>query len=485
MSRKITALGAALATILTGAAAANAQTGSSGTVAAPSVELEKAFTAENINLLCEDGLARPTAVLGELAKNHSLNLFALPRRTEVLNRSIPDNAEARAVAWLIAIGDISAERAAARPISMPAAQHQALTAIRDEFARYLRDLRAAGPVQLYRAEGPAFSNDAVGDNAMLGAFFSETLGWGAAPVRILCQAPPVATITTASRGDSDRIPPAGPPIRPALRGKIDDLAVARGSSAYESASNATIAYTDNEEKGEQTIAVEATLGLGVNLTANDAIYGFVNYVQSETETRAADDDDESKDVQAASVGALYRRSQPLFNSRLFGTLGLTGYYTYDIENDAELVRGRLFLSDIAFNLPDQPITCGGAQVLVGRLLFNCRLGVFAEGGYILDAGRSVDLADNGDDQYFGAGFNARLALTLPSISLLSPLTLSAEFRYMEILTGSLNDPERLTLRADYKIAASNVSIGYSFEDGSNFETFQLEEVHKVTVGIRF
>jgi hypothetical protein len=236
-------------------------------------------------------------------------------------------------------------------------------------------------------------------------------------------------------------------------------------------------------KGEENVAIEAVIGLGHSWTRTDSIFGFLHYVQSASETDVVGDDDDAKDIRALSPGLLYRRSLGAPASPIYGTLGLTAYPTFDFAQDSEILRGRLFLSDIAFNAPSGPI-CNITQ-RAGPFYWNCRVSVFAEYAYVLDAGRSTDLATLDDDQYFGLGSEAGLTLSLFRVPALAPLQLSVDYRYMGIVSGTLDDPHRLTVSLSYKIPASNISISLSHIRGDNFETFQPERLTKFAIGFRY
>jgi hypothetical protein len=56
---------------------------------------------------------------------------------------------------------------------------------------------------------------------------------------------------------------------------------------------------------------------------------------------------------------------------------------------------------------------------------------------------------------------------------------------MAIVSGGASDPSRFTLSFDYKIPKSNLTTGLSRVRGENFETFQHEDVTKVTVGYKY
>jgi hypothetical protein len=56
---------------------------------------------------------------------------------------------------------------------------------------------------------------------------------------------------------------------------------------------------------------------------------------------------------------------------------------------------------------------------------------------------------------------------------------------MAIVSGGASGPSRFTLSFDYKIPKSNLTIGLSRVRGENFETFQHEDVTKVTVGYKY
>ena len=69
--------------------------------------------------------------------------------------------------------------------------------------------------------------------------------------------------------------------------------------------------------------------------------------------------------------------------------------------------------------------------------------------------------------------------------ILKSFSLTAEYRYMAILSGQLNDPHRLSLALNYKLVDANLTFGIGYDVGSNFDTFQHEDVTKITVGYKY
>jgi hypothetical protein len=454
-------------------------------LAQPTKEFTDTFAAANRSQLCEGDNVRLDALLGELAKNFSINLFALPPPDAAPGAPVTT----RAVFWILATARTSPDEAAASGLTPK--QFQALNAIRVELADALLWLQSNPDGQAVRI-APGTSLVAPGDRASSDAFvaglFAPLTGARSAdPVRLTCAPastePAVQTATTASDGDT----PAKAVL--AIRGKIDDLAVPRFdpgattlSKAFEKASQASLAFTDNNEKGETTVAIEAVAGIGVQLTRRDSAFLFGHYVQSTTETDDPADDDDAKDIKAVSFGLLARRS--IYARNLFaGSLGVTVYPTFDLAQDARTARARLFLSDIAIDTGGQPLC--DFENDIGPLRFNCRLGVFAEVARVYDAGRSIDLATLDDDNYLGGGGELGLSLWLPSLDKLAPLVLSSEYRYMAILDGRLDDPHRWTIALSYTVPKSNLSISLSHVEGANFETFQYENLNKLSIGFKY
>jgi len=321
---------------------------------------------------------------------------------------------------------------------------------------------------------------------LLKAFFAPVLSPGGTPGLLRCASP-----RTEVASDHKKAAGEGSPMVIAVRGKIDDLAVPRydpggprkPGAAFKSASAASIALTDNHEKGEKSVAIDATVGIGRQLGRSDALFAFVRYSQNSSETRKAGDDDDSKDVRALSPGVLYRHNLEV-GKLLYATLGVTAYPTFDFAQHARTGRVRVFLDDIVLSRIGNGPLCGRAD-RIGGLEISCRAGIFAEGAHVWRAGTSTDLATLEDDEYLGVGGNLKLGVSLPESPALKSFSLTAEYRYMAILSGQLNDPHRLSLALNYKLVDANLTFGIGYDVGSNFDTFQHEDVTKITVGYKY
>ncbi|MDI1328282.1 MAG: hypothetical protein PSV23_15925 [Brevundimonas sp.] len=465
--------------------------------AIPDAKITAVFTPATRAFLCraDSPGVRVAPMLGELAKTYSLNPFALPPPPAAA-ASTP-TAEAAFAGWILASADLI--QAEAMEAGISATLHETLTQIRSGLVEYVQSIRGAAPSASFRA-GPeaGAAGTAAEQKLLLERLLAPVLGVATSQAVIECGPAPAPT-TPARDGPSSFGP--GPGSREAappggviaFRGRIDDLAVPRlapgaqtPGEAYKKASDATLAFTDNDQKGEESVAIEAVLGWGRNLTRTDSVFGFIHYVETSTETDASGDDDDSKDIRALSPGILFRHPIGPSNTPglIYGTLGVTAYPTYNFAQDSETLRARVFLNDISLDL-------GGAGPLcditgqVGPLQWTCRLGVSAEWTHVVEAGRSLDLATLDDDQFFGVGGEIALGLSLPDNEALAPFLLTAEYRYLGIVSGGLDDPDRLSISLTYKVPKSNVSIGLTRIDGVNFETLQPEEQTKVSVGFRY
>lgn len=455
-------------------------------VSPPDPRVVSAFTAETQRFVCQQGIVVIPPLLGEIAKNFSINPHALPPLPDLTQlpslRGVaePETADARFAAWIVGVSDLSQRQAADAGVARAA--YEALGAIRLALSDYLLSLHQSGDRPYRIAAGEIGPDD---DRAvLLLRFFAPVLhSADARALELACILSPSAATQAREQGRG-RTEPL-PPVMLAVRGRIDDLAVMRldgsqVSEAFKKTSDATLAYTDNRERGEQSVASSAVVGVGHAVTPNDLLVGFIHYTQSTTE-RDAGDADTSKDVRALSPGILWRRSHRM--GSVASTLGATVYPTFDFAQDSESLRARAFLSDISIDFGGTP-TCG-AERLLGPIMWNCRLGVFAEWAHVFDPGTSVDFQSLDDDEYFGVGGEVGLILGVPGVRPLSPFEFNVSYRYLGIMSGGMNDAERLTLGMTYRIPDSFVSVGLNYVRGENFETFQRENVTKFSVGFRY
>lgn len=489
--RPFFALSVMLAGTVGSPALAQAQTASP-----PDPKVASVFTKDTQRFVCPAGRVLLPPVLGEIAKNFDINPYALPA-VPASSAPAPWNvnpasgsAEVRLAAWIIAAGHIGEEDAIRAGLT--ADQLETLSTIRWSLSDYLIGLSRSteGPYRLASTTAQA-STWGADRSVVVARFFTPLLDAPGADVLQVACAPtlpgptPVATQPGTSTDPEDGSLPSGV-LTFALRGEIDDLAVPRlergkPGKAFEKASDATLAFTDNDEKGEQTVAIEAVVGLGFALTDRDGVFGFVHYTQNSTETSVVGDDDDAKDIRALSPGLLWSRSTHF--GGVWGTLGASLYPTFDFAQDSEIWRGRLFLRDISLGFAGKPICDAERQIF--SLVWKCRLGVSAEWAYVSETGRSEDLQTLDDDRYFGVGADAAMALSVPFVEALKPFAFNVEYRYLAITSGGMSDPSRFTLRLDYKVPDSNIVIGVSRVEGENFETFQHEELTKFTVGFKY
>lgn len=456
---------------------------------APTDEIKAVFAKGNVATLCgADDALRTGPLIGELASAYKLNVFALLALPATAGPA-PDSVEGRTAGWIVYRQRPAFERGA-----LTDAQSDALEAIGTDLTDYVLWLqrnprqpfvRGAGAVPPIDTAPPTARADMRAD--LLAQLFAPQLSSGrGAGGTIACAKPAQVANGGASPGGGGS---PGSGIVIAVRGKIDDLAVPRNEpgsgkpgAAFRGASAASIAYTDDHEKGTTSVAIDATVGVGTQVGRSDALFAFLRYAQTTTST-GKPGEDKSKNVRALSPGILYRHATSI-PGLLYGTLGLTAYPTFDFAQDARTGRVRAFLDNISISGVTKGPLCGRAD-RVGALEISCRAGIFAEGAHVWRAGRSVDLATLEDDEYLGIGGNLRLGLSLPEVTALKPFSLTGEYRYMAIISGPLDDPHRLSVALNYKLADANVTFGFGYDVGSNFDTFQRERITKVTLGYKY
>lgn len=452
----------------------------------PESVVPKALGKDSIPRLCEDGsdILLPRALLGEIALLGAINSSALPPAPKLASGDIDRTAEANLAAWIVATKDLREADVKQYAPRMTVSAYSTLNNVRIDLVDYVIEASEADTKLPYRLTEGSQLGDRPETNRgrVIESLFGDVLGGGRqVQVQLKCVREPAP-------GQSAKSEPA---LTIVLRGKIDDVAVlrrdtvsGRPSPAFAKASEAKLAYTDNDVKGEESVSAEMVLAVGRQITPYDGLYGFVHYMQNSTETDIAGDDDDSKDVRAISPGILYRRS--LINDGFAATAGATVYRTMDLAQDSRLLRTRVFLSDIAISRgQDKGDVCGGGVPLAKDWYGSCSLGLFAELGRVQDAGTSIDLAADEDDEYVGVGANIGFALRTEVSEQLKPFSLSFEYRWMRVVSGELKNTSRFLIELGYKIPDSNVSITLSRAAGENFETFQDEDINKLAIGWKY
>ncbi len=450
---------------------------------APTIEIKAALSKDTAAALCDGTAFQPGPMIGELASAYKLNVFALPALPAGAGIAAPDTVEGRAAGWLV-----YRQRADFDSKALRAGQADLLEQIGTDLTDYVDWLGRNAKQPFVRASDqtiPLVYEAPLAQRAsrraeILARLFSRFLGTGVAQPVLQCAPAPVVDVGGGKR-------PGGQDTKTAflVRGKIEDLTIPQKGPGdkFKGASSASIAFTDNHEKGETSVVIDGTIAAGYQNGRIESLLGFLRYTQNTTETATVGDDDDSKDIRALSPGIVYSRRIGL-GQTLYGTFGLTAFPTFDFAQKARTGRVRLFLDDIAISGVGRGPLCDRSD-RIGTLEYSCRLGVFAEGAHVWRAGTSKDLATLEDDQYLGFGGNLRIGLSLPEIKALQPFSLVGEYRYMAVVSGPLDDPHRLSLALNYKLTSANLTFGIGYDEGSNFDTFQRERLTKVTVGFKY
>lgn len=484
MTRRLTPLGIAAAAAILPATPAIAQT------PAPTDQIKAVFAKSNAGSLCVGTTFQTAALIGEVAAAYKLNVFTLPTIPQAAGIAAPDTVEGRTAAWLI-----YRQLPAFTDAGLKPGQADLLDDIGTDLTDYAIWLGANGKqpfVQAPAGDIPAIYDAPATRRAelrakLLARLLAQFLNGGDKRPVLLCTTS-IASAEEPGGSTSGKGPGGGGTSKVALaiRGKIEDLAIpstGNGSDKFKGASSASFAFTDNYQKGETSVVIDATVAAGYQNSRIESLFAFVRYTQNSTETSKAGDDDDSKDIRALSPGIVYTRAASI-GKAVYGTVGITAYPTFDFAQRARTGRVRLFLDDITVRGLTKTPLCGGSD-RAGGLEISCMAGIFAEGAHVWRAGTSSDLATLEDDEYLGLGGSLRLGLSLPEVEALKPFSLTGEYRYMAIVSGTLADPHRLSVALNYKLTEKNLTFGIGYDVGSNFDTFQRERLTKLTFGFKY
>lgn len=451
------------------------------------VEMKKIFSTANQSLLCKNGSVDAGALLGQLSIVYELNPYAMPKRkvTEA-EETVP--AALRGLDWILHVNsDDSVDPDARKLLGV---QHERLVNVGTNLAYELKRLQEAphdSPYQLDRTTSPVTIDTEPQRNRALRRLFAPLLGTiELDPLEIRC------VVNTKTELVDDDETGERRPLVFSVRGKYEDLAVNRPveKSGYETdlyklASSATVALTDNDVSDVATSKAEAALGVSTPIGTHGFGSVFLHYLANTTETRASDDEDDSKDTNAFSYGVMYRQDFEWGDKNaLLGTFSASAFETLDHAQDAELVRGRVSFSDLSISRLGKRALCG-VEAIDGPVWYQCRLGVFGEYGRVQDAGRSVDYQTLADDTYTGAGVDFGFAIAPLKPEGLAPLTLTLNYRYMHVVSGDLEDPEWWSAKLSFDIPKSNFSVGLLYEKGENAVTFEEIETTTLNFGFKY
>jgi hypothetical protein len=324
--------------------------------------------------------------------------------------------------------------------------------------------------------------------AASGTFVLRDHGNGPAPdYRGLFRSPPAVVFDcvppSGGAGPSEKPPGSGDAASTSgiinglrLRGTVEALSVDSSKKEIAKAAPAKISFQRDEQKDSSTFSIQAVAGWRILGDKTEA-WEVIPYVQYQQVQATA-----KRDIQVVSPGLLWAFTDYLNESgSIAADFGLKVEGSFDLAQDAS--KGVVAANfGPSFRVGDNFILFGG-YVDLGGLAVRPDLVLLAEGATVFDAGTSAELTSA--KNYLGLGGE----VTVELFHLDYPgLVLSASIRDLEFVAGNISLDR--AFRTTYGLAYSvpdfpYVTLGASYVDGENSQTFQSEERWEVSLGVRF
>jgi len=312
----------------------------------PTDPIKAIFAKTKVEVLCNGSAFQPRELIGEIAIAYKLNVLTLPSVPQDAGIAALDAVEGRTAGWLI-----YRQQPNFKDDGLKAGQADLLDDIGTDLTDYVIWLGANGKQPFAQAPGatiPAIYDAQASQRLglrsellkrLLGQFL---IGGDSRPV-LQCVTASIDETRGSASGDGFG---GGRELEFAfeVRGKIEDLAIpskGEGSDKFKGASSASFAFTDNHEKGETSVVIDATMAAGYQDGRIESLLAFARYSQNTTETSRDGDDDDSKDIRALSPGIIYTHFVSI-GEAVYGNLGLAAFPTLDFAQHARTGRVRLF-----------------------------------------------------------------------------------------------------------------------------------------------
>ena len=256
-----------------------------------------------------------------------------------------------------------------------------------------------------------------------------------------------------------------------IRGRVSELALPRGALKVYGASAAQISLRNDRENDVETFGVSGVLGFRYST------FQFIPYVKYEkNDTTGADE----PDIEVLSPGILWSTHRRL-GTNITADWSLNPTVNLDLEQDSERLTLRgVFGPAVSIGNWDW---FGGYLPISGPVLLRPDLKFQVEASHVLDPGRSMEIPDD----YLGLGGEGELKIGIRDVKVLQDFVGSVSYRHLEMLGDEeVKDVSRFETALLYSVPGNNnLAVQFAYENGDNAETFQEEELFKITLGFRY
>ena len=259
-----------------------------------------------------------------------------------------------------------------------------------------------------------------------------------------------------------------------IRGRVSELALRRGVLKVYGASAAEISLRNDRENDVETFGVSGVLGFRYGT------FQFIPYVKYEKYEKKDTTGADEADIEVLSPGILWSTHGRL-GTNITADWSLNPTANLDLEQDSE----RLTLRGVfgpAVSIGDWD-WFGGYLPTSGPVLLRPDLKFQVEASYVLNPGRSMEIPDD----YLGLGGEAELKIRIRDVKVLQDFVGSVSYRHLEMLGDEeIKDVSRFETALLYAVPGNNnLAVQFAYENGDNAETFQEEDLFKITLGFRY
>ena len=277
--------------------------------------------------------------------------------------------------------------------------------------------------------------------------------------------------------DGKTSPDALSPVR--LRGTTADLAISRDQAAdFKNASSAKIAITNDNEAHKNTFEGHMALGYAIPLTEKNGVdYQGIPYFKLDRSYVGGSGAPKTA-TNVDNVGFGFQQNILFPINGIYGNLAVQPDYTYSLRSDAKVGKVQFIYEaypPLRWFGRTEPIGWMGlSSFFNARALFNI--------GRVFNPGTDTTLTDSTFTQ---AGVSASYTLSSDdSTSPFNGFSLPITYAYLYGFVGNYKAVQQLTIEVDYALTKF-VSISASNTSGRNPDTFEKQNLYKLSLGVKY
>ena len=346
------------------------------------------------------------------------------------------------------------------------------------------------PAQVFSAT-PLFAATCVPTKTEAAVFVASPPATSAAAPALSGNATPAGSVNSAAAtpDQSVSMPPVAAAAEPnptgwltavRLRGKPGDLPIDRSSTDFSGIGGATLAISDDQISNKYTFDIHAVVGYAL------PSYHYQNTFYLDSIPFVAYDRDYVEATKTPANSNIENLTLGLQESLTFGA----GSFYHNLTVQPEYIRSLRYDSDIVklhssyqpeplLGIIGYPAALGDTGFMLsayGRVPFNV--------GQVLHAGDQPTLAQT--NTFVQAGFTVGGSLFATDSSWLKGFSLPVEYTYLRGFAGQYKDIRLLQASLNYTLPQIKyVTIGVSYTNGRDLDTFVMQNIYKVSLGLKY